>query len=259
LLHLALIAFLLLLSRHRPPAEEQASPPGVSVVFENGGAQQTAAPPAPRPGPTSVATTTAAPPPPPPPQPAETQPEVNLNMPSAPFATIQSVPEVPPMPQPKRPPAHPRPHTPPQRYLVMNNMSFGNSPASPAPPIPHAHQALSLSLPQSDAQAVNAPEVTIKGDIGADWDAELTRWVNDHKYYPEAAVEQGQQGDVRIEFTVDRNGNVTGLRLLNGSGSPFLDQAWLGLFEQNRLPPFPSGTKTGHVTVDATMHFELIP
>jgi protein TonB len=260
LLHLALIALFLLLARHRPPTPEQATPPGVSVVFENGGAQQTAAPPAPRQGPSSAATTPAPPPPPPPPQPAEAQPEVNLNMPSAPFATLQSVPEAPPLPQPKRPAAHPRPRTPPQHYLVMNNMSFGNGkPAPPAPPIPHAHQALSLNLPQSDAQAVNAPEVTIKGNIGADWEAALTRWVNDHKYYPQAAVEQEQQGNVRIEFTVDRNGNVTGLRLLDSSGSPFLDQAWLGLFEQNQLPPFPPGTKSNHVTVDATMHFELIP
>ena len=180
-------------------------------------------------------------------------------MPSAPFATMQSVPEAPPMPQPTRPPPpHPRPRTPPQRYLVMNNMSFGN-PAQPAPPMPHARQALSLNLPQSDAQAVNAPEVSIKGDVGADWQAELSRWVNDHKYYPQAAAEQGQQGDVRIEFTVDRQGNVTGLRLLSGSGSTFLDQAWLGLFQQNQLPPFPAGTKADHVTVDATMHFELIP
>jgi protein TonB len=266
LLHLALIALLLLLARHRP-AQEQArvSPPGVSVVFENGGAQQTAAPPAPRPGPTSAATVPAPPPPPPPPPPqqAETQPEVNLNMPSAPFATMQNAPEPMPMPQPPQPPRPlPRPHTPtrtpPQRYLVMNDMSFGK-PAPPTPPIPHAHQALSLNLPQSDAQAVNAPEVTIKGHIGADWEAELSRWVNDHKYYPEAAAEQGQQGYVRIEFIVDRSGHVTGLRLLGSSGSPFLDQAWLGLFAQNQLPPFPPGTKANHITVDATMHFELIP
>jgi periplasmic protein TonB len=263
LLHLALFALLLLLSRHRPPAEEQATPPGVSVVFENGGEQQTAAPPAPRPGPSSVATVPVPappPPPPPPPQPVETQPEVNLNIPSAPFAAMQSLPEAPPTPQqPPRPrtPSHPHPRTPPQHYLVMNNMSFGNG-AQAAPPEPHAHQALSLNLPQSDAEAVNAPEVTVKGNIGADWEAELSRWVNDHKYYPDAAAEQGQQGDVRIEFTVDRQGNVTGLRLLDSSGSPFLDQAWLGLFEQNQLPPFPAGTKANHVTIDATMHFELI-
>ena len=51
----------------------------------------------------------------------------------------------------------------------MNNMSFGN-PAQPARPMPHAHQALSLNLPQSDAQAVNTPEVTIKAIWARDWD-----------------------------------------------------------------------------------------
>jgi periplasmic protein TonB len=166
------------------------------------------------------------------------------------------VPEAPPVPQP-HPQPRPRPRTPPQRYLVMNNMSYGNA-AQPAPPMPQTHRGLSLNLPQSDAEAANASEVTVKGDVGADWQAELSRWVDAHKYYPQAALEQDQQGDVRIEFTVDRQGNVTGLRLLNGSGSTFLDQAWLGLFAQNQLPPFPTGTKADHVTVDATMHFEII-
>jgi protein TonB len=181
-------------------------------------------------------------------------------MPATPLATLQSAPEVPPMPRlPPEPHPQPRPSPrPAQKYIVMNNMSYG-SPATPAPPMPHAQQALNLNLPQSDAQAVNAPELTIKGDIGADWNAELSKWVNDHKYYPQAALEQGQQGSVEIEFTVDRAGKVTGLHLLNGSGSPFLDQAWLGMFAQNRLPPFPPGTKSDHITVDATMHYELIP
>ncbi len=259
LLHVALIAFVLLFARHRGlPAEE--SPPGVSVVFENGGAPQAQAPPAPRPGPTSVAQMPPPAAPPPPPQTAQAQPQVNLNMPAAPFATLQSAPQIPPMPQlPLEPRPQPRPNPrPAPKYMVMNNMSFG-SPGTPAPPMAHAQRALSLNLPQSDAQAANAPELTIKGDIGADWNAELNQWVNDHKYYPQAALEQGQQGSVEIEFTVDRAGRVTGLHLLNGSGSPFLDQAWLGLFAQNQLPAFPPGTKADHVTVDATMHYELIP
>jgi protein TonB len=124
--------------------------------------------------------------------------------------------------------------------------------------MPQAQPGTDLSLPQSDAQAATAPDVTIKGDAGPDWDAALNKWVNAHKYYPQAAAEQGQQGDVQIEFTVDRAGNVTGLHMLSGSGSPFLDQAWLGLFQGAQLPPFPANAKDNHVTVDATMHFQLI-
>jgi protein TonB len=251
-LHVLVIALLFLLLHRRQPAEEQ-SPPGIAVVFDNGGETQTAAPQTLHQGPPSPA---LAPPPaaPPPPQTAQNQPEVNLNMPDNPFGEVQSAP-APQAAPPPRPAPHPapRPH-PTQKYLVMNGMSYG----SPSPPVPHAQQALNMSLPESDAEAVNAPDLTIKGDIGADWQAALNRWVNEHKYYPQAALEQDQQGAVRIEFTVDRAGNVTGLRLLNSAGSPFLDQAWLGLFADNQLPPFPPGTKANTVTVDATMRFELI-
>jgi protein TonB len=249
LLHVAAIVLFILIARQKPPEEAAQSPPGVSVVFQNGGAPQTAAPPAPLRGPSTPAQAPQQPPPPPP-QAALEQPEVNLNMPQMPFAEVPSAP-APPAPAAPRP--RPRP-APPQHYVVMNGMSYGN----PSPPLPNAQQAMNLSLPMSDAQAVNAPELTIKGEIGADWEAELDKWVNEHKYYPQAALEQDQQGNVQIEFTVDRAGNVTGLHMLGSSGSTFLDQAWLGLFGDNTLPPFPAGTKADHITVDATMHYELI-
>jgi protein TonB len=245
LLHVLAIA-LALYTRERGLPQDQESPPGIAMVFDKGGAPQTTAPPAQLRGPPE----TAQIPPPPPPPPPQPQTEVNLNMPLSPLAAL-------PQPQPHPQPApRPRP-APPQHYAMMlDGMSYGNpSPVAPAPP---AKQALNLELPQSDAQAVFAPELTIKGDAGADWDAALNRWVEAHKYYPQAAAEQGQQGSVEIEFVVDRQGNVTGLRMLNGSGSTFLDQAWLGLFQDAQLPAFPPGTKSDHITVDATMHYELI-
>jgi protein TonB len=256
-LHLAVLAFILLFVRIVPIPEEQDSS-DVAVVFDHGGETQTAAPRAPLKG-TQEATQAQPPPPPPPPQSADNQPEVNLNMPDTPLGEVPALPQqaTPAPPQPRPAPPRPAPPRPPQRYVMMNGMSFGQ--ASPAPPpLSTARPALNTSLPESNAEAVNAPELTIKGNIGADWKAELNRWVNEHKYYPDAAAEQGQQGAVTIEFTVDRHGNVTGLRMLDGSGSPFLDQAWLGLFAENTLPPFPPGTKSDTLDITATMHFELI-
>ncbi len=250
LLHAAVIAlFFISFPRHQD--QEAQSPPGVSVVFDNGGAQQATAPTPQRQGPPQLAQAPAPAAPPPP----DSQPEVRLDIPQLPLA-----------PQPAPAPAPSQQH-PAQRetrrdareshphYTVMNGLSFGH----PAPPVPFQHRALNLELSQSDANVENGPELTIKGDIGADWQAALDQWVEDHKYYPDSAIEQGQQGDVRIHFTVDRAGNVTGLHLVSGSGSPFLDQAWLGLFEDAALPPFPPGTKADNVTVDATMHFVLEP
>jgi protein TonB len=251
LLHICIIALFLVTFRHQHEQEAQQSPPGVSVVFDNGGASQATAPPTPLKAPPAEQ---QAPPPAAPPPPPQEQAEVNLDMPQLPFATA-------PAPAPSTAPQHQAQkrqqvtrNTAPQRYVMMNNMSLGH----PAPPTTFNHRAMNLDLTAADQQAVDGPQLTIKGDVGADWDAALNQWVEDHKYYPQAALEQNQQGSVKIRFKVDRAGNVTGVQLLNGSGSPFLDQAWSGLFQGVQLPPFPPGTKADNVTVDATMHYVLL-
>ncbi len=263
LLHVLVIALLLITWAARPPELAQ-NPPGVSVVFDNGGAPQAAAPPAPTQAPSELAQTpppsplplppAPAPALPPPPQVAETQPEVNLNLPQEMPLPAPPTPQLQAVPLPRPAPRMTAKPQPRQKYLVMNDMSLSGGPA--APPT-HFQHGLNLDLPQSSASP-DSQQVTVHGDVGADWDAELDHWVEEHKYYPQAAAEQGQEGDVRIHFVVDRAGNVTGLRLTDSSGSPFLDQAWLGLFQNAQLPPFPPGTKANTVTIDATMHFELI-
>ncbi len=251
LLHAAVLALALLVLRHKPPSETPSSA-DVAVVFDNGGEQKTTAPPADRHGPESVAQ--APPPAAPPPPAAQSLPDVRLNMPDTPFADIQSAPETPLVAQPK-PVARPSPRpTPPRKYVVMNDMSYGN----PSPPEPNARPAMNLSLPQTDTQAVMGSDFTVKGNIGADYMAVLHKWVEAHGYYPNAASAQDQEGNAVVEFTVDRSGHVTGAHLLQSSGSPFIDQAWFQLFADNDLPPFPPGTKADHVTVDYTGEFQLI-
>ncbi len=237
--------------REKPLPEDQAAQQSVSVTLDNNGAQQSTAPPAPVSGPPQPAQAPTAPPPPPPP--AQQQPEVNLNLPEDLLATL------PPPPPHPRPQARPQPHPAPPQHSVMmlNGMSYGRpSPQLPTPPAP---PGMNMSLPQSDAQAVLGPEFTVKGDIGADWMSSLGKWVNAHAYYPQAAAEQNQQGNAEVEFDVDRQGHVSGLRLITSSGSTFLDQAWYGIFQGAQLPPFPAGTKSDHVTVDYTIHYILGP
>lgn len=238
--------------REKPLPEDQAAQQSVSVTLDNGGAPQSTALPAPIHGPPQPAQMPTAPPPPPPP-PAQAQPEVNLNIPENLLATL---PPPPPHPAPQ---ARPRPHPalPNHSVMMLNGMSYGNpSPYAPAQP---AQKSMNLDMPQSDAQAVMGPEFTVKGDVGSDWMSSLSKWVNAHAYYPQAAVEQNQQGTAEVEFDVDRKGNVSNLRLLTSSGSTFLDQAWYGIFQGAQLPPFPANTKSDHVTVDYTIHYILEP
>ncbi|MDE2239675.1 MAG: energy transducer TonB [Rhodospirillales bacterium] len=261
LLHVLVIAAVLLV-REKPPQEDLQSPPGVSVVFNNGGTAPQATAPRTTPGPPQQM---QAPPPPPPPAPASpaeqaqaaTQDEVQV--PDLPLAAIPNPPPAPhPRPAPRQRVVNAR-RSPPsqQKYVFLNGMNYGN--VSPvAPPVPQAPRGMNFSLPTSDAQAATASDFSVKGDAGADWDAALSKWVQDHAYYPQAAAEQGQEGTATVQFTVDRHGHVTGLKLLDSAGSPFLDQAWEQLFEDNTLPPFPPDAKDGHVTVQYTVHYVLI-
>ncbi len=227
---------------------------GMQVVFETPGDQTAQAPPAQIHAPPAEA---RAPAPAAPPPPSSDEPEVHLNMPELPLTSQPAPSNQPQQAQQQQAQRKPTPHPahPVQKYVVVNNLSYGH----PAPPVPFAKRALNLDLAANDQDAAAGPELKIKGDPGSDWGAALDKWVNDHKYYPDAAVEQNQQGSVEIEFTVDRAGHVSGIKMRHGSGSPFLDQAWPGIFEGAQLPPLSPDAKSDTVTVDATMHYILVP
>lgn len=263
LLHLLVVAGALLI-RFSPSPVLSQSPPGIDIEFEGSGtAAKTTAPPQAIHGPPQQAQTIApapAPPPPPPPPAAQAAMQDEVRMPDLPLTAL---PAPQPISKPKAQTHEPRRHTArpsdahTQKYVFLNGMSYGNgsSAAAPAPMAPHG---MNLSPPMSDAQAATASDFSVKGDAGAGWDAALTKWVQEHAYYPQAAIEQNQQGTATVEFTVDRNGHVSGIRLLSSSGSPFLDQAWFQLFADNNLPRFPAGAKSDHVVVRYTVHYQLI-
>jgi protein TonB len=262
LLHAAVIA-LALISFIPNPAQQQASQQGVSVVFENGGTQSTTAPPSPL---KTMATQAETPPPPapPPPNPQDLEPEVNLNLPTAPFAEMpqpEQAPQPEPQPQPKREVQRVERHREPRypQYQVMNNMSLNNGSAPQPSPSFTGKPGLNLNLSQSDLNSMIAPQIQVEGDIGQDWMDGFNKWVNDHIYYPQAAVENNQQGTSVIQFTVHRDGSVTGVRLLSSAGSTFLDQAWLGIFLHNNVPAFPPGTKADTIKITASLQYQLIP
>jgi protein TonB len=259
LLHILVIGALLLLV-HPRPMQQAFEPTGVSVVFDAGQTHPSAPRPSPIPTP-SHAPPPAAPPAPPPQE--EEQPEVNLNLPDQ---ALSPMPE--PMPQPAPEPAPPAQiatahrvehgarHVRSQHYIVMNNMSVNGT---PSPPTTFANKDINLDAGGAPENFANTAQISIQGDPGTNWEAIFNKWVNQHTYYPQAAAEQGQQGSSTISFTVHRDGTVTNVRLLSSAGSPFLDQAWLGIFLQNNVPPFAPDAKDDSVHITATLDYELEP
>ena len=118
-------------------------------------------------------------------------------------------------------------------------------------------RGMNLNLPQAQ-QPGSGTDLSVQGDVGANWLTELEQWVDDRKYYPELAGEMNQQGTVTIRFTVNRAGQVSRLMMVSPTGYALLDQAWLGLFRGADLPPFPPDAKSDTATITASMHFEII-
>lgn len=88
--------------------------------------------------------------------------------------------------------------------------------------------------------------------IGVRKAIELT-WV-----YPSAAVRSGLQGEVRLEFKIEKDGRMTKIRILNSSGYEVLDNA---IVEAIRLAapfaPLPKSMAKNDLVVTATFRYVL--
>jgi protein TonB len=92
----------------------------------------------------------------------------------------------------------------------------------------------------------------------ADYLALLSEFIETHKYYPEGAAQNGEEGSATVELTVRRDGTVRALSLASSSGSSLLDAAWMAVFRDNRLPAFTDDMPGAEETFKLTLNYELI-
>jgi TonB family protein len=244
-----------------PPAP---TPPAPAPPVPDQPAPSPPVPPQPQPPPQTAEPTPQTPPPPdetaaepaPTPQPpTEAAPAIRFQSPESQRAWLTPVPIPQPLPvAPPPPPPRPVPH-PPQ----PNNQAS----AFPRPMFNSLGNSLSGAIegqreatrsgggaPQPFAQTSGTP-------LGADWNALFRNWIESHKYYPEQAAQLGQQGVVTVEITIQRDGRVSDLHLVERSGSPWLDLALQSMFRDARVPAFPSGTTDPSVTYRVQMTYQL--
>jgi len=174
-------------------------------------------------------------------------------------------------PQPAPPPAHPSPVQPqtwpPVRqaapakpssdFPAPMDFSLGAPPARPDA-LAMGKPLLSLTLPHHGPADPTPYSLDTDADVGTDWRNALSEWVESHSYYPNQAVELGQQGTARVLVTTMPDGRVTSVELEHGSGSPWLDLALEGLFRGAKLPPLPKSAGDQPVPFHFTMHYILI-
>jgi protein TonB len=95
--------------------------------------------------------------------------------------------------------------------------------------------------------------------------ADFTLWVNTFKnevyrnwIVPQAAL-FGFRGHVDFEFTVERNGSMSALRMLKSSGTTSLDRAAQNALSSSRFLPLPDDYGPPRVTMQVTFFYNEAP
>ena len=290
-IHLGVL-LLLVLRLHAPEQENSPPPADIAMVFQSGSPKpaespkparpdrppaKAAPPPAPR------AETPAAEKPPAAVRPAPPLPAVPAPQPQAapkaeatPPAVTLPTPRAPPIPQPhpapksstaSRAPAAPppalRPPSRPSRSAstkfpspIMRSFFIPSTASTASHQFTHDFSSGEPAV-QRGVERNNPYDLRGADQLGSDWSNEFMQWVDEHKYYPDQAIANDEDGNSGVQFTVDRYGRVTGVRLVRRSGSVWLDMGLTGMFRDARLPPFPPGAPGKDVTITFTMHYIL--
>jgi TonB family protein len=96
--------------------------------------------------------------------------------------------------------------------------------------------------------------------------ADFTLWINRFKdevyrnwIVPQAALFGAARGHVDFEFTVERNGSMSALRLLKSSGTASLDRAAQNALTSSRLLPLPDDYGPPRVTMQVSFYYNEAP
>ncbi|MBK1706022.1 energy transducer TonB [Halochromatium glycolicum] len=87
---------------------------------------------------------------------------------------------------------------------------------------------------------------------------QLATWLNRHKRYPAQSRRRREQGTVKVQFTIDRNGRLLSHRILSSSGHRRLDQEAEAMLKRaSPLPAIPAALNRSRLTVTIPVNFSL--
>ena len=203
------------------------------------------------------------------PAPIPEPPAVRLAEPesAAPTLSPQTLaPDLPPLaPPPPAPTPLPRQQAlqrpAPGTFAAPMDLNFGRAAArAPSPRAAGSSRAIDFSLgaPKPGPNKSEAFFDIRAKNIGADWAQGLAIYWRQHRYYPQQAAQNGEDGTVEIEIVVNRLGRVETVEILRRSGSPWLDMAAVGTWRNAQLAPLPAENTDRTITIPLTINYLLI-
>lgn len=117
---------------------------------------------------------------------------------------------------------------------VTSERNTRQSSASPVTTAPPVSETTLAEVPTAPSVGISAAAARAQ----ATWYNTLAAHLNRYKRYPMQARAHNIEGVVKIEFTLDRSGQVVSSRILQSSGSSFLDEEAMAMIR--RAAPLPA-------------------
>lgn len=138
--------------------------------------------------------------------------------------------------------------------------------ASPRPSLAESLRNLDQRLAEVGPRGIESGTGQQMGPLFFDPEgADFTVWINHFKnevyrnwIVPQAAL-LGFRGHVDLEFSVERDGTLTDLKMLKSSGTPALDRAAANALMGSRLLPLPRDFGPPRVTMQVTFFYNQGP
>jgi protein TonB len=147
--------------------------------------------------------------------------------------------------QPKPVPAKPKP------VRVETKKPIDAVPAPRTSAAPKAERHASLTPSSAPAGANSAAAL-------ASYNQRVAAHLQRFKQYPSGARAAGEQGISRLNFTLDRSGQVLGSRLAGSSGHPALDGETLAMVRRAQpFPPMPPELKKTSMSFNVPVQFVI--
>ena len=94
--------------------------------------------------------------------------------------------------------------------------------------------------------------------IMPEFDGDFLKYVKDNTVYPELAKANIIEGTVHVNFTIDQNGHVTNVKILNPTANKLLKKEALRVFAKvPKWKPGSDGTRNVRVSMTIPMKFQL--
>lgn len=173
------------------------------------------------------------------PQPGATLAKIAPSKPDADTPLAATAPPVQSRPEPKATTAPPEAAQRPSQHDPV--------PQDDAPPDPKATLAVEVALDEGVSGDGGESETTapamqsgVVASREAAYRAALRRAIEAYKFYPRRERQLRREGSVLISFTIDRQGNISGVDIARSSGSRGIDNAAVqALVRLGRFEPIP--------------------